>query len=75
MAFAVENALEIRNPRETFYLTHVNIGFQMHLAALVLPCGDIAARIDGLGKGREIRSGRDASRSSGQSYRHGKKGQ
>ena len=75
VALAVEDALEGPDPRETFYLAHVDIGFQVHLAAFVLPCGDVAARIDGLGEGREVRSGRDAARGSSQSYRHGKKSQ
>ena len=75
MAFAVEDALEIPDARKTFYLTHVDIGFQVHFAALVLPCGDVAARIDGLGKGRKVRGGGDTARNGSQSYRHGKKGQ
>ena len=75
MALAVEDALEGPDPRETFYLAHVDIGFQVHLAAFVLPCGDVAARIDGLGESREVRSGGDAARGSSQSYRHGKKSQ
>ena len=75
VAFAVEDAFEIPDPRKPLYLTHVDVGFQVHFAALVLPGGDIAARIDGLGKGREFRGGGDAARRSRQSYRHGKKSQ
>ena len=43
MAFAVEDAFEIPDPRKPLYLTHVDVGFQVHFAALVLPGGDVAS--------------------------------
>lgn len=75
VALAVEDAFEIPDPRKPLYPAHVDVGFQVHFAALVLPGGDVAARIDGLGKGREFRGGGDAARRGRQSYRRGKKGQ